>query len=511
MSIDALELQLAQDPFKHLNNLAALVTHAAEGNVAAVHSCRRCFTLLIQAGRMNARDKSEAELTVLQWLAKQLATFESALLAALEADSLPNAVVALRTAMHMASLERLVDAEAYGRRLICATVRRVIGKDDLMDVLASEFVTRFADVRYCFYGTLRAKVRALDTDAATPDELAAVLQALLAPGPPATTATTADVDFMTTPPDTKVAKPGVRRRVFDEAWLEFLRLDLPAALHLKVLGALNTHVLPALRRPLLLGDYLIAAFDASEETPLLAMGALFTLIRDHRLDYAGYYARLYELTTEAMFMSGKRHRFCELLDASLQSSHLEMNVVGAFCKRLCRLALRSPPACALFALPVVYNLVLRHPFLISLVHAAPVLKAERAQDSLERVRAASRALALGLPLEDDGNTLRDVFVERERHPAKSCAMRSQLWEIEALQRHYHPQVATLARQLFAHDVNKARRAKPPMAVPPMASVSYSALIAKELRSVDPSRKRVKQAPLQHARTDSTWFAEHWMM
>jgi len=472
-SIDSLELQLVQDQSK-LNNLAPLLQHARNGHVAALHSCRRVFTLLIQSGRFT-RTGTEDESAVAAWLKKQLDVFTDILSDVMAAGDASAAVIALRTLMHLAGLEHLIDPELYGRHFMAAVVSPLLlmNRDiqTLLEVLCTEYVQKYADVKYTMYASLRVFARTIDQE--MPEFYLKNMLSLLTlvPGGPE------PEEFLTTPVNAKIAKIGIRRKAFDEAWLEFLRLEqLDSQMHLAILQAFPTKVLPWFRRPLLLSDYLTDAFEAADEAPLLALSSLFVLIRDHHLDYPGYFQRLYSLTTSSMLQSNKRARFCELLDASLKSSLIPLHLVAAFCKRLCRLALRGPPSAALFVLPVVYNLLLRNPNLVGLIHAGEEVttKAGRTASSLDRVRDMSRLLAMGTKISEKTDAF-DVYVEDEVDPQASRAMESQLWEIEALKRHYLPSVATLAKSLFAGDLNKDRLRKPELSVQDVVTLNYSSL------------------------------------
>ena len=52
---------------------------------------------------------------------------------------------------------------------------------------------------------------------------------------------------------------------------------------------------------------------------------------------------------------------------SLRSTAVPALVVAAFCKKLCRIAMRSSPSTALFVIPLVTELVTYHPSLYPLL------------------------------------------------------------------------------------------------------------------------------------------------
>lgn len=93
-------------------------------------------------------------------------------------------------------------------------------------------------------------------------------------------------------------------------------------------------------------------------------------------------------------------------------------VVASFCKRLCRAALAGPPSGALFALALVSNLLRRHGEVACLIHRNGNVETGR---------------------------LKDVYDDEEEDPSKSRALESSLWELTALESHYHPAVSSLAK------------------------------------------------------------------
>uniref|UniRef100_A0A8I3PUN1 Nucleolar complex associated 4 homolog n=1 Tax=Canis lupus familiaris TaxID=9615 RepID=A0A8I3PUN1_CANLF len=95
--------------------------------------------------------------------------------------------------------------------------------------------------------------------------------------------------------------------------------------------------------------------------------------------------------------------------------HLPAYLVAAFAKRLSRLALTAPPEALLMVLPFICNLLRRHPACRVLVHHP-----------------------LGHELDSD------PFDPEEGNPAESRALESSLWELQALQQHYHPEVSQAA-------------------------------------------------------------------
>ena len=109
----------------------------------------------------------------------------------------------------------------------------------------------------------------------------------------------------------------------------------------------------------------------------------------------------------------------------MSSTHLPAGLVASFIKRLSRLALHGPPAGVVVVVPWVYNMFKRHPACTFMMHREV------------------RDPALKEQLETEG--MDDPFDMAELDPMETNAIESSVWELEALQTHYHPNVATLAK------------------------------------------------------------------
>lgn len=145
----------------------------------------------------------------------------------------------------------------------------------------------------------------------------------------------------------------------------------------------------------------------------MALNGLFILCTPS--EYPDFYRKLYGLLDPSVFHVKYRARFFHLADLFLSSSHLPAYLVAAFAKRLSRLALTAPPEALLMVLPFICNLLRRHPACRVLVHRPP-----------------------GPELDAD------PYDPEEEDPARSRALESSLWELQTLQRHYHPEVSRAA-------------------------------------------------------------------
>jgi len=232
-----------------------------------------------------------------------------------------------------------------------------------------------------------------------------------------------------------------QRKLYGEAWLALLRLPLPHDILRRILLALPTRILPLFihNQPLLLSDFLTDACNEGNANTLLALQSLFILMQQYGLEYPRFYPRLYALLTSVTATAKYRDRFFILLDLFLSSPALPVYLVGSFIKRLCRLALISPLGYAFFAIPAIYNLCKRHPSVLILLHRAMTSKlGDSTTTTIIPINNQILWPISGDPFNADTNDL-----------SLTNAMASSLWEIVALQHHYHGPIATLARNFIS--------------------------------------------------------------
>ncbi|KAM7050687.1 nucleolar complex protein 4 homolog isoform 1-T2 [Molossus nigricans] len=254
----------------------------------------------------------------------------------------------------------------------------------------------------------------------------------------------------------KVTHLKEHRKAFQLMWLGFLKNKLPLSLCKKVLVIMHDSILPHLAQPSLTIDFLTRAYDMGGAISLLALNGLFILIHKHNLEYPDFYRKLYSLLDPSIFHVKYRARFFHLADLFLSSSHLPAYLVAAFAKRLSRLSLTAPPEALLMVLPFICNLLRRHPACRVLVHRprGPELDA-------------------------------DPYDPGEEDPAKSRALESSLWELQALQRHYHPEVSKAASV-----INQA------LTVPEVSLAPLLELTAFEIFERDLKKKGPEAVPLE---------------
>ncbi|KAL5523346.1 NOC4 [Sanghuangporus sanghuang] len=238
----------------------------------------------------------------------------------------------------------------------------------------------------------------------------------------------------TLPIHAQLHAPAAHRAVFTRAWLALLPLlsrggevflsekgteedQENLALVARALVVLYRGVLPYLTRAVLIMDWVSSCVDHGGYVGLLALNALFVLMREYNLDYPSFYTRLYAFLDKTVLHTRHRARFFRLTELFLSSSHLPATLLASFIKRLARLSLSAPPAGIIIVIPFVYNILKRHPALMCMIH--------RVDDSIG----------------SDG----DPFDEKEPNPTLTNALNSSLWELAAHRQHYHAPASTLAR------------------------------------------------------------------
>ncbi|OSD02728.1 CBF-domain-containing protein [Trametes coccinea BRFM310] len=164
------------------------------------------------------------------------------------------------------------------------------------------------------------------------------------------------------------------KAVFTRAWLALLpqlsrgSLEQTKAYSLRVLNVLHRGVIPHLTRPILIMDWVSSSVDHGGTVGLLALNALFTLMKEYNLDYPSFYTRLYGFLDRDVLHLKHRARFFRLTELFLSSTHLPATLVASFVKRLSRLSLTAPPAAVVMLIPFTYNMLRRHPALMAMVH-----------------------------------------------------------------------------------------------------------------------------------------------
>lgn len=215
------------------------------------------------------------------------------------------------------------------------------------------------------------------------------------------------------------------KRKIQEAWLAVLRSSLTEEQRKFLLRVMSRSIAPWFVKPEMLMDFLTDSYNHGGSISLLALSGLFYLIQERNLDYPHFYTKLYSLLDPDLLHSKHRSRFFRLLNTFLESSHLPAALVASFIKRLSRLALNAPPPAIVFIVPYIYNLFRLHPTCTFMLH--------------REIRDPEQKQLV----ETEG--MRDPFDDTQQDPMLTNAIDSCVWEIETLQSHYHPNVASIAR------------------------------------------------------------------
>ncbi|KAF9475152.1 CBF-domain-containing protein [Pholiota conissans] len=212
------------------------------------------------------------------------------------------------------------------------------------------------------------------------------------------------------------------RAVFTRAWLTLLprlsasgNVEKTKAMATRALNLMHRGVMPHLTRAILVMDWIGACVDMGGSVGLLALNALFVLIKEYNLDYPSFYTRLYAFLDREVLHLKHRSRFFRLAELFLSSTHLPATLLASFVKKLSRLSLNAPPAAIIMVIPFTYNILKAHPALMVMIHRVGV---------------------------DDSN---DPFIEDEPNPVQTNALDSSLWELLSHTSHYHAPVSTMCK------------------------------------------------------------------
>ncbi|KAF5310935.1 hypothetical protein D9619_008257 [Psilocybe cf. subviscida] len=266
------------------------------------------------------------------------------------------------------------------------------------------------------------------------------------------------------------------RAVFTRAWLSLLpclsaggssATEKSKALATRALNLMHRGVLPHLTRPVLVMDWIGACVDMGGSVGLLALNALFVLMKDYNLDYPSFYTRLYAFLDRDLLHLKHRSRFFRLTELFLSSTHLPAALLASFVKKLSRLSLNAPPAAIIMVIPFTYNILKNHPALMVMIHRADAV--------------------------DDDSA--DPFLNNEPNPNQTHALESSLWELLSHTSHYHAPVSTMCK-IFSEAFTK-----PQYAMEDFLDHTYNTLIETEVT------RKIKREPALGLETAVRVFPE----
>jgi U3 small nucleolar RNA-associated protein 19 len=431
-----LEAQILESR-KHYNNIAALIHTSRQPDVeneapilAAVALCRVFSRLLATGDMVKSKGMGEAETVIALWLKERYKEFLDILLNDfLQSDNPPKQSVALTLLMRLVQDESKTQKDysvKNGPLMKLVEVLLFLPADDPnRDEFAEKYFKQFDDIRYY---TFQAIKNLMELDLEMPARHLAAANCLsLLSTLDEVPKSQADIQNFYTQSKSKSPISSLRayKEKAQQAWLATMRAGLTKDQRKTILTAFSHQIAPWFQQPEMLMDFLTDSYNVGGATSLLALSGLYYLISEKNLDYPSFYLKLYSLLDEGLLHSKHRSRFFRLLDTFMSSTHLPAALVASFIKRLSRLALHGPPAGVVVVVPWVYNMFKRHPACTFMMHRE--IRNPELKDTLE----------------DQG--MDDPFDMDEPDPMLSNAIESSVWELEALQNHYHPNVATLAK------------------------------------------------------------------
>jgi U3 small nucleolar RNA-associated protein 19 len=430
-----LEAQIVESR-KHYNNIATLLQTARqseaenEAPILAVVALCRVFSRLLATGDMvKSKGMGEAEAVIAAWLKERYKEFTELLMTDfLQSEQPPKQSVALTLLMRLVQEESKQKDYSVKNGPLLKLVETLLflpADDPNRDEFAEKYFKQYDDIRYYTFQTIK-HVMALDLEMPQRHLVAANCLTLLATLEEVPKSQ-GDIQNFYTQSKAKSPIPSLRayKEKAQEAWLATMRAGLTKEQRKTILTAFSHQIAPWFQQPEMLMDFLTDSYNVGGATSLLALSGLYYLISEKNLDYPSFYLKLYSLLDEGLLHSKHRSRFFRLLDTFMSSTHLPAALVASFIKRLSRLALHGPPAGVVVVIPWVYNMFKRHPACTFMMHRE------------------IRDPALKETLEEEG--MEDPFDMAESDPMLSEAIESSVWELEALQNHYHPNVATLAK------------------------------------------------------------------
>ncbi|GJQ11556.1 hypothetical protein GpartN1_g3347.t1 [Galdieria partita] len=253
------------------------------------------------------------------------------------------------------------------------------------------------------------------------------------------------------------------RKTFTDAYLSFLSRKLPEQLEFRILQDLGSNIIPWLTRPLLLVDHLSSLTEQRGIISIMALDALFVLIRDYGLDYPSFYDKLYSLLTVRNLTAAQK--FLSFMSKLLLSSlNISEHMVMSFVKKLVRLATRLPPVPCKWCLTCAIHLMLKYPSLACLVHrttdqhsVAPFAFNSTESDSSKNTTEFLSATKTFVS--------KDPFDEFQADCEASHVASSCLWELQLIQHHY---IKTVREQFqyFETDWGLQRMKRKASSLPP---------------------------------------------
>ena len=473
---------------KNYNNIAKLLSIAGArkeneeiATLAAVALCR-VFCRLQASGSLDTiRTASQSEVIIVKWLNERQTEFAQLLseLISGEEQELQSTVLALWMRLVKEEVNRKEVAWKSGlfSRLVHILVSHYEDAEPARDEFIQKYFTKFRDVQYHTLGLIPSGIKGSLSSFDKEVVASGGLDILFELPHPSSFENDGSEFYAGGPKCEKspLLQINAFKKRAEEAWLSLLGTDLNQEQRKAILSNLVHDVIPWFNNVERLADFLTDSYNFGGSTSLLALSGVYHLISERNLDYPSFYQKLYSLLDEGILHSKHRSRFFRLLDTFMSSTHLPASLVASFIKRLSRLALHAPPAGIVAVVPWIYNMFKMHPQCTFMMH-----RETRTEEEKQDIEA---------------NGFGDPFDMDEPDPMKTGAIDSSIWEIETLQSHYHPNVATLAKIISEQFTKQSYNMED------FLDHSYATLIDAELR------KDLKKAPVVEYQIPKRIFTE----
>lgn len=367
------------------------------------------------------RDKYNVYLDILAGLLQQKLSFELSV----QLDALDIFLQAIRTEAKNTSEFPVETYKRLVKALCLSSIGETLGDESTDNFVILEFITKFNKYwdlqQYFFDKDFSDEIEELAQKSGSLSTLYANYFTIIRSG---LLYTSDEEELRALPNWVSIELPdsaykfNVKTR-YQKCLLSVLRhTELSSAQYKSLLSILHKRIIPFMAVPAGLMDFLTDAYDQQDDevVPILALNSLWELMKNHNLEYPDFYTKLYSLLSPNLLFTRYRSRFFRLCDLFLSSTHLSANLVASFIKRLGRIALTGSAPGVVIIIPLIYNLLKRHP-----------------------------SCMIMLQNKDASSGYIDPFDDLEKDPLRTGAMGSSLWEMETLMTHYHPNIATLAK------------------------------------------------------------------
>lgn len=436
-----LEEQILASP-EHYENITTLHNLAANAEkkpkaatVAAVALCRAFCRLIAGEKLAKKTGASQAEIKTIQWLRSALREYVGVVSGWIGSPDASKENTALTLLMRIVKEEASVGGEQSwrGGSSTFVTIVGALLREDDAEAAREEFVDRYMeehdDVRFFTYAAIKQSLQGNDQREQYVGNAIALLSQI-ENVPESEDQLDNWYGEAPTPGKHQLRSLSAHRKAAREAWLAVFRSPLSHDQRKVIVNIITRQILPwFVGQVELLTDFLTDSFNSGGAMSLLALSGIFHLMTEKNLDYPDFYTKLYSLLDEDVLHSKHRSRFFRLLHTFMNSSHLPAAMVASFIKRLSRLALEAPPGAIVWTVPWVYNTLKQHPPCTFMLHRS--------------YHPAHAIYAKHPNYKEEG--MDDPFDMSQADPMITGAIDSSLWELETLQSHFHPNVATLAK------------------------------------------------------------------